>query len=198
MITSKIELIEYMEMDKKALQRSAKRPRLIGDDVWKYEIALRKHEYYLNCKGGMWNTLLRKYWSYRHYRLGIRTNIQISANSFRGGLCIMHTGSIVVHPEARIGEWCCIFQDVTIGQSDAPHTVPTIGDNVMINPGAKIFGDICIGSDVMIGANAVVNKSFPEGHCRIAGIPARVISNKGNFWIDGENHWEKFTCLDAM
>ena len=105
----------------------------------------------------------------------------------------MHSGSIVVHPEAKIGNWCCIFQGVTIGQHMLPHSVPKIGDNVMINAGAKIFGDICIGNDVMIGANAVVNKSFPEGHCRIAGVPARIISNKGNFWIDGVNRWQELS-----
>ena len=102
----------------------------------------------------------------------------------------MHSGSIVVHPEAKIGNWCCIFQDVTIGQDMQPHSVPRIGDNVLICPGAKVFGDICIGDNSIIGANAVVNKSFPEGHCRIAGVPAKIISNKGNFRIDGVNHWQ--------
>lgn len=32
-----------------------------------------------------------------------------------------------------------------------------IGNNVYIGPGAKLFGDI------VIGDNAVVNKSFPDG-----------------------------------
>ena len=193
MINSKADLNKYLEMDRKALQRKDKKPRLIGDYKWKYEIALRKHEYYYNSKTNFLRKVLCKYWSYMHNRLGLKLNIQISVNSFGGGLCIMHSGSIVVHPEAKIGDWCCIFQDVTIGQHMLPHSVPKIGDNVMINPGAKIFGDICIGNDVMIGANAVVNKSFPEGHCRIAGVPARIISNKGNFWIDGVNYWREMS-----
>ena len=193
MINSKADLNKYLEMDKKALQRKENKPRLFGDDIWKYEIALRKHEYYVNTKPSIIKKVLRKYWAYRHYKLGQKLNIQISVNSFGGGVCIMHSGSIVVHPEAKIGNWCCIFQGVTIGQHMLPHSVPKIGDNVMINPGAKIFGDIEIGNDVMIGANAVVNKSFPEGHCRIAGVPARIISNKGNFWIDGVNRWQELS-----
>jgi serine O-acetyltransferase len=60
--------------------------------------------------------------------------------------------------------------------------VPTIGDNVFIGPGAKLFGEINIGDNVMIGANAVVTKSFEEGCCRIAGIPAKKISDEGNFY----------------
>jgi serine O-acetyltransferase len=51
------------------------------------------------------------------------------------------------------------------------------GDNVYIGPGAKIFGPIVIGNNVAIGANAVVNKSF-QHNCTIAGVPAKVISQK--------------------
>ena len=54
---------------------------------------------------------------------------------------------------------------------------PVIGDNVYIGPGAKIFGDITIGNNVSIGANAVVNRSFPD-NVIIAGVPAKVIKNK--------------------
>lgn len=83
------------------------------------------------------------------------------------------------------------MHDVTIGQGFTPDDVPVIGNNVIILAGAKLFGRIVIGDDVMIGANAVVNKSFPEGHCRIAGVPAKVISNEGNIWVNGENEIEK-------
>ena len=41
-----------------------------------------------------------------------------------------------------------------------------------------MFGKINIGSNMAIGANSVVNKSFPTGNATIAGIPARVISEK--------------------
>lgn len=34
--------------------------------------------------------------------------------------------------------------------------------NVYIGPGAKIFSGITICNNTVIGANAVVNKSFPE------------------------------------
>jgi serine O-acetyltransferase len=58
--------------------------------------------------------------------------------------------------------------------------VPTIGDNVFIGPGAKIFGDIIIASGIAIGANSVVNKSFLETDITIAGVPARKVSNRGS------------------
>jgi len=63
------------------------------------------------------------------------------------------------------------------GQSEA---APTIGDNCYIGPGAKLFGPIEIGSNTAIGANAVVNRSFPDGHLTLGGIPAKQISSRGS------------------
>ena len=100
MINSKADLNKYLEMDKKALQRKENKPRLFGDDIWKYEIALRKHEYYVTCK-----TSFIKRFCVNIGHIGI---ISLDSNSISkflqilsgGGVCIMHSGSIVVHPEA--------------------------------------------------------------------------------------------------
>ena len=48
---------------------------------------------------------------------------------------------------------------------------------MFIASGARIIGDIQIGSYNAIGANAVVTKSFLEEHITLAGIPAQKISN---------------------
>ena len=55
---------------------------------------------------------------------------------------------------------------------------PIIGNNVWIGPGARIYGNIKIGNNVVIGANSVVNKTFPS-NITIAGIPAKKINDKG-------------------
>lgn len=69
---------------------------------------------------------------------------------------------------------------VNIGADARMHdAAPTIGDNVYIGPGAKIFGKIQIADGIAIGANAVVNKSFFEQDISIAGVPARKISEEG-------------------
>ncbi len=99
-----------------------------------------------------------------------------------GGLRINHHGLIVVNAKAKIGEWCDIHQGVNIGQNIENDSVPIIGDNVWIGPGAKIFGKIEIGDNVMIGANAVVNKSFSNGNCRLGGNPAVIISDLPNVY----------------
>lgn len=55
--------------------------------------------------------------------------------------------------------------------------IPTIGNNVTIFAGAKVFGKITIGDDVVIGANAVVTKDIPS-HSMVAGVPAKIIKTR--------------------
>lgn len=180
MIQSKEDLKRYLEMDRQALNISKKHPSFFGDDIWKYEIVLRKHEYYLNCGKGVLSAVLRKIYGLAHYKLGVKLGFEIPCNVIAGGLRINHYGLIVINPQARIGEWCDIHQGTNIGENIEPGSVPTLGNNVWIGPGAKIFGKIKIGDNTMIGANAVVTASFPNGNCRIAGIPAKIISTEKN------------------
>lgn len=50
-----------------------------------------------------------------------------------------------------------------------------IGNSVVIELGAKIFGKITIADGIHIGANSVVNKSFNEPNVVSVGAPARVV-----------------------
>lgn len=52
----------------------------------------------------------------------------------------------------------------------------SIGNNVFIGAGVKIFGknDIRIGNNVVIGASSVVLDDIPD-NCVVAGTPARII-----------------------
>lgn len=70
---------------------------------------------------------------------------------------------------------------VNIGtRAGVPDEAPTIGDDVYIGPGAKLFGRIEVSDRIAVGANAVVNKSFGEPGISIGGVPAKKISDKGN------------------
>ena len=67
----------------------------------------------------------------------------------------------------------------TIGKNIGKSQVsPKIKDNVWIGPGARVYGDITIGNNTVIGTNSVVNKSFPD-NVTIAGVPAKIINKKG-------------------
>jgi serine O-acetyltransferase len=47
-----------------------------------------------------------------------------------------------------------------------------------LNAVAKVLGNIQIGDNVIIGANAVVVKNVPSD-CVVAGIPAAIIKRNG-------------------
>ena len=57
--------------------------------------------------------------------------------------------------------------------------VPTIGDNVFLGLGCKVFGGITIGNNVIVAPNAVVTKDVPD-NCVVAGVPARIIKDRAN------------------
>lgn len=181
MIHTRDDLKRYLAMDYHALGR---KPSFFsyGNEILFFQKYLRYHEYYYNNRNKtIVHKLLCKYYGYKHRKLGIKLGFDIPINVFDGGLRINHYGLIVVNEHARIGKYCDIHQGVNIGQQgDKEDDVPTIGDNVWIGPGAKIFGRICIADECQIGANAVVNKSFEESGVAIVGVPAKQINNKPN------------------
>lgn len=107
--------------------------------------------------------------------LGLKLGFCMEANCFDEDLTIDHCGSIVINPKAKIGKNCRLCGNNCIGNNGFVDKAPTIGDNVELGFGAIIFGDVQIADIIIIGANAVVNKSFEEPGITIAGVPARKV-----------------------
>ncbi len=82
--------------------------------------------------------------------------------------------AVVIHKDAVIGKGCVIESNVTIGGRNNVPVAPVIGDNVFIGTGARILGNVHVGSGSIIGANAVVLHDVPE-RCSVAGMPARIL-----------------------
>lgn len=182
MILNKSDLNYYLSLDMKSYGRTSKIPHFLYDETWKFQLALRLHEYHANQKG-IYHKVMAKFWGILHNHYGIKMGWSIPINTFGPGLKINHYGLIVVNDLARIGAFCDIHQGVNIGQQGKNYSdVPVIGNNVWIGPGAKIFGKIKIADGCAIGANAVVNKTFEEKNITIAGIPAKKVSDNGNPW----------------
>lgn len=93
------------------------------------------------------------------------------SKSIGGGLLVQHGFSTIIDAE-RIGKECKIFQQVTIGYKGSQR--PIIGDKVVICAGAKVLGNITIGNNVIIGANAVVVKNVPSNSI-VGGVPATIL-----------------------
>lgn len=167
-IQNKEDLRYYLEQDRIALKRPAGFV-LKKDNIWKFEILLRKAEYYCNCMPGILKKIGSIY-KRRLYRLGMKCGgFSIPVNCFGPGLSIAHGGTIIVNDTARIGKNCRIHEGVTIGATGKNGQAAVIGDNCFIATGAKVIGDIHLGNDIAIGANAVVTKSFIEDGITLGG-----------------------------
>ena len=117
-----------------------------------------------------------------HKFIEITTGIDLPYKADIGkGLFIGHFGGIIVNPQVKMGEYCNLSPNITIGVGGRGEKrgCPTLGNRVFIGPGARIFGPITIGNDVAIGANAVVTKDLPDNAVAV-GIPAKIISYKGS------------------
>jgi serine O-acetyltransferase len=185
-IRSKKEYEEYVAADKNArgfikpITLAEKIKNRFSSDISKYVELLRKAEYHNNCSKNPATRFYALYLKYRLYKTGLKLGFTIPLNCFGPGLYIPHIGTIVVQPNSRIGANCILNIDVVIGQNYGdPKKVPSIGNNVFIGPGAKLFGKITIADNIVVGANSVVNKSFLESGISIGGVPAKKISNNG-------------------
>lgn len=179
MIDSKETYREYLKQDRLALGRQQDaRPRLFGDEIWRFEILLRKVEYALNCRRGAVGRLIGKWHKMRLHRLSVQLGFTIPPNVFGPGLSIPHYGTIVVHGNVRAGKNCRLQEGVTIGATNGSHEAAVIGDNCYFGSGAKVIGAVRIADAVAVGANAVVTKDITEPGTTWAGNPARKISDR--------------------
>lgn len=98
------------------------------------------------------------------------------------GLYLGHFGGITISGLAVIGRNCNLSHGITIGASGkgARRGVPVIGDDVYIAPGACVFGQITVGNNVKIGANAVVYKNVPDNAVVVMDPGFRIVSFAGN------------------
>ena len=114
--------------------------------------------------------------------ISVGASIDPSCSFYHSGL------GCVIHSNAVVGEECTFFQHVTLGAAWHPgggthDGAPRIGRRVMLGAGCIALGDIEVGDDVTIGANAVVTKSVPAG-CVVAGVPARIIKQAAETYLD--------------
>jgi serine O-acetyltransferase len=88
---------------------------------------------------------------------------------------IWHHGGMILNA-ARIGDDVQIRQNTTFGvaRADRLYELPTIENRADLGCGVVLLGNITIGHDSMIGANAVVLKDVPP-HSVAVGVPAKVV-----------------------
>ena len=92
---------------------------------------------------------------------------------------IDHGMGVVIGETAVVQEDVTIYHNVTLGGVSLVKVKrhPTIEPGVVIGAGAKVLGDIVVGSHSRIGANAVVIKSVPPQSV-VVGVPGQIIRRK--------------------
>lgn len=109
------------------------------------------------------------------------TGIEIHPGATIGkGVFIDHGMGVVIGETAIVGDYCLIYQGVTLGGTgkECGKRHPTLGQNVVIGGGAKVLGNIQIGNNVRIGAGSVVLRDVPSD-CTVVGVPGRIVYRSG-------------------
>lgn len=184
MITDRASLKSYTAADHVSRGDGNRLRAFLLDPVSRFTVLMRVNEYLLNTGKPL---LVRAPFLLWYRRLSVRLGFSVNLNIFGPGVAIVHYGLLVIDPTARLGKNARIHAGVNIGgaavfvdPAEMHLYSPKIGDNVYIGPGAKLYGPIVIGNNCVIGANAVVTKSFPQDNVTIAGVPAKVISQVGS------------------
>ena len=111
------------------------------------------------------------------------TGAEIEFNAQIGpGMFVAHPVGVVVGRGTVIGSNVTIFQSVSFGvKSWHPNDIrkfPKVGNGCYFFAGAAVLGDVTVGSNCIVGANAVLTTDLPDGAMAL-GVPAKIYPGKG-------------------
>ncbi|NLE64635.1 MAG: serine O-acetyltransferase [Elusimicrobia bacterium] len=109
------------------------------------------------------------------------TGVEIHPGAQLGtGILIDHGMGVVIGETAIVGDNVTLYQGVTLGGTgkETGKRHPTLGKNIVVGAGAKILGNITIGDNAYIGANAVVLRDVPP-NSTVVGVPGHVTKQDG-------------------
>ncbi len=189
-IKSKEELIAFIEEDKKAcfgsdkvsFEKKLRNP--FKNNLFKFFKWLRKYEYLCfkrdNCKNPIISKLVSlqiKMIDIKKNRLSLKLGVEINPFACKKNIRICHPNVII---NGYVGDNCVFHGNNVVGNKKTgnKNAIPKIGNNVDIGIGAIIIGDVVIADNCIIGAGAVVTKSFTSPGTIIAGVPAKEISGE--------------------
>ena len=104
-----------------------------------------------------------------------KVDIELTPNMIGKNIRICHDNVVLF---GKVGENCTFHGNNVVGnkRTGATNEIPKLGNNVDVGFGAMIIGNVEIANDCVIGAGAVVTKSFSKPGSVLAGVPARDIS----------------------
>lgn len=121
------------------------------------------------------NQILKVIYFVLFYLIQMFTGISIQAYTKIGHRFVVRNHTCTFVLAERIGTDCTVSEGVTIGNIRGKSRLPILGNNVYLEPGCKILGDITIGDNVVVRANSLVLSDVPDNSIAI-GNPARITS----------------------
>lgn len=125
----------------------------------------------------LWNGNRRDFANWISYRCSVVLGPDIHPAATLGtGIMLDHGSGIVIGETAKVGNDVSILQGVTLGGTgkETGDRHPKVDSGVMIGAGAKIIGNIRLGTRSKVAAGSVVLKDVPA-NCTVAGVPAQIV-----------------------
>lgn len=138
------------------------------------------HDKYISTNRKIYR-IISYFYERRKNRLGLYLGFEIPKHCLGYNATIYHKGTVVIHPNAKIGEGCRIHGNLCLGNSGRigeENLAPVLGSNVDIGTNVVILGNVKVGNSIQIGASSVITKSFVEPGCVLVGIPAQIVRRK--------------------
>jgi len=97
------------------------------------------------------------------------------------GVFLDHATGLVIGETSVIEDDVSILQGVTLGGTgkESGDRHPKIRQGVLIGAGAKVLGNIEVGTCARVAAGSVVLKPVPP-HSTVAGVPAKLVGSAGS------------------
>ena len=163
---------------------------LFPDYRMRYLYAMRKSTFYKN--GGGISRIFYFYWYRKYTLLGLKLGYTIPLGTIGYGVVIPHHGTIVIGSSNQIGNYAVLHTSTCISSNGKQ-----IGNGLYLSTGVKMTSQLILGDNVSIGANSLVNKSFPDGNVMIAGAPAKIIKPT-EAWYVRDGFTDRVQRIEAL
>ena len=152
--------------------------------IWKYLYYFRLCQYYSLLRHDsdifVLQRILAKY-LFRFFEkkkndYSYMSGVEIGLQSKIGKNCnIWHSGVVI---NGNLGDNCTLHGNNIIGNKGKgkESQFPVLGSNVDIGAGAVLIGEIKVADNSVIGAGAVVTKSFLQSGSTIVGVPGKLMN----------------------